>query len=60
MREFLENTPPVNHVKNITKPMVVVAGVNDPRVPKSEADQMVAALSSGNRKGKGLVKCRAI
>ena len=46
MREFLESIAPMNHVKNVTKPMFVVAGVNDPRVPKSEADQMVAALKA--------------
>ncbi len=46
MREYLESIAPMNHVKNVTKPMMVVAGVNDPRVPKSEADQMVAALKT--------------
>jgi dipeptidyl aminopeptidase/acylaminoacyl peptidase len=46
MREFLESIAPMNHVNNVSKPMFVVAGVNDPRVPKSEADQMVAALKS--------------
>jgi dipeptidyl aminopeptidase/acylaminoacyl peptidase len=46
MRDFLENIAPMNHVKNVTKPMFVVAGANDPRVPKSEADQMVAALKA--------------
>jgi dipeptidyl aminopeptidase/acylaminoacyl peptidase len=44
MHDFLEGIAPMNHVKDVTKPMFVVAGVNDPRVPKSEADQMVAAL----------------
>ena len=44
MREFLERIAPMNHVKEITKPMFVIAGANDPRVPKSEADQMVGAL----------------
>ncbi len=44
MRDYLESIAPMNHVKNITKPMFVVSGANDPRVPKSEADQMVAAL----------------
>jgi dipeptidyl aminopeptidase/acylaminoacyl peptidase len=46
MRDFLESIAPMNHVKNVTKPMMVVAGANDPRVPKSEADQMVAALKA--------------
>ncbi len=46
MRAYLESVAPMNHVKEITKPMMVVAGVNDPRVPKSEADQMVKALEA--------------
>jgi dipeptidyl aminopeptidase/acylaminoacyl peptidase len=44
MRAFLEEIAPINHVKELKKPIFVVAGANDPRVPKSEADQMVAAL----------------
>lgn len=48
MRAFLEKIAPMNHVKNITKPMFVIQGANDPRVPKSEADQMVAALQKQN------------
>jgi len=46
MRAYLESIAPMNHVNAITKPMMVVAGVNDPRVPKSEADQMVKALEA--------------
>lgn len=41
MREFLENIAPYNKAKNITKPIFVVAGKNDPRVPASESQQMV-------------------
>lgn len=48
MRAFLEGIAPMNHVKNITKPMFVVQGLNDPRVPKSEADQIVAAVKQNN------------
>jgi len=44
MREFLEKIAPMNHVKDLKKPIFIVAGANDPRVPKSEADQMVSAL----------------
>lgn len=44
MRTYLESIAPMNHVKDITKPMMVVAGVNDPRVPKSESDQIVKVL----------------
>jgi len=41
MREFLEKIAPFNKAKNITKPLFVIAGKNDPRVPASESDQMV-------------------
>jgi dipeptidyl aminopeptidase/acylaminoacyl peptidase len=48
MREFMEKTAPLNKAQNITKPLFVVAGFNDPRVPKSEADQMVAKVRQNN------------
>ena len=41
MREFLEKIAPYNKARNITKPLFVVAGKNDPRVPASESQQMV-------------------
>jgi dipeptidyl aminopeptidase/acylaminoacyl peptidase len=41
MREFLESIAPANKAKNITKPLFVIAGKNDPRVPASESAQMV-------------------
>jgi dipeptidyl aminopeptidase/acylaminoacyl peptidase len=41
MREFLERIAPANNAKNITKPLFVIAGKNDPRVPVSESQQMV-------------------
>ncbi|MBX9624151.1 MAG: S9 family peptidase [Gemmataceae bacterium] len=44
VREFMEKTAPVNNAEKITKPLFVVQGLNDPRVPASEADQMVSAL----------------
>ena len=44
MREFLESIAPANKAKNITKPMFVIAGQNDPRVPASESAQMVAVV----------------
>jgi dipeptidyl aminopeptidase/acylaminoacyl peptidase len=48
MREFLEKIAPMNNVEKIKKPMMVVAGKNDPRVPVSESDQIVAALKEQN------------
>lgn len=44
MRAFLEKIAPLNNVKKITRPLFVVQGANDPRVPLSEAEQMVRAL----------------
>ena len=44
MREFLERIAPYNKAKNITKPLFVVAGQNDPRVPASESQQMVSIV----------------
>ena len=44
MREFLERIAPMNNIEKIKKPMMVVAGKNDPRVPVSESDQIVAGL----------------
>jgi dipeptidyl aminopeptidase/acylaminoacyl peptidase len=48
MREFLERIAPMNNVEKTKKPMMVVAGKNDPRVPVSESDQIVAALKKQN------------
>ncbi len=44
MRKFLEKTAPLNHAEMIKKPLYIVQGKNDPRVPASEAEQMVDAL----------------
>jgi len=43
-RDFLENIAPINHVDNIRAPLMVIHGANDPRVPLSEAEQLVDAL----------------
>jgi dipeptidyl aminopeptidase/acylaminoacyl peptidase len=43
-RVFLERISPTANVKKITKPMFIVQGKNDPRVPLSESEQMVQAL----------------
>jgi len=44
MRAHLEKISPVNNVEKINIPLFVVQGENDPRVPVTEATQMVAAL----------------
>ncbi len=43
-RGFLERIAPINHVERIAAPLMVIHGANDPRVPLSEAQQLVAAL----------------
>jgi dipeptidyl aminopeptidase/acylaminoacyl peptidase len=43
-RAKLIEISPLTRVNEITRPMFVITGANDPRVPKSEADQMVAAI----------------
>ena len=44
MRAHLEKISPLNNVEKITVPMFVVQGENDPRVPVTEAVQIVEAL----------------
>ncbi len=44
MRAFMETTAPLNNAAKITKPMFIIQGLNDPRVPASEAEQMVAKI----------------
>ena len=44
MRRLLEDISPLNHLERITRPLLVVHGANDPRVPQSEADQLVQGL----------------
>ena len=40
----MERIAATNNAQKITKPMFVVQGANDPRVPKSEAIQIVDTL----------------
>ena len=44
MRAFLEQTAPLTNADKIRKPLLVVQGKNDPRVPLGEAEQLVAAV----------------
>lgn len=44
MRKFLEAISPLNRAAQISKPLLVVQGKNDPRVPLNEAEQLVATL----------------
>jgi len=44
MSAFFERTAPLNNAEKIRKPMFVVQGGNDPRVPRTEAEQMVERI----------------
>jgi dipeptidyl aminopeptidase/acylaminoacyl peptidase len=42
--EFLGSISPIRDVQRIVDPLFVYAGANDPRVPRSESDMIVAAV----------------
>jgi dipeptidyl aminopeptidase/acylaminoacyl peptidase len=42
--EFFERTAPLNNADRIKRPLFVVQGGNDPRVPRTESEQMVARV----------------
>jgi len=44
MRAFHEKIAPLNNAKSITSPLFVAQGFNDPRVPYTEAEQIVKAV----------------
>ncbi len=44
MRAVFDRISPLNNIARVNKPMLVVHGFNDPRVPVSEAEQVYAAV----------------
>jgi len=44
MRGYLQRISPLTNAQRIAKPLLVVQGLNDPRVPASESQQMVAKI----------------
>ena len=44
MRAFLQRISPLNRTHMIRRPLLVVQGLNDPRVPASESEQLVAKV----------------
>ncbi len=46
VRAFLERTAPMTNADRIRKPIFVIQGYNDPRVPRSESEQMVQKIRS--------------
>ncbi len=65
MRAFLERIAPLNNAERIRKPLFVVQGKNDPRVPFTESEQIVAKVRAnglpvwylrGENEGHGFVR----
>ena len=48
-RDFLESISPIRKIDRIACPLMVIHGANDPRVPVSEAEQVVAAPARARR-----------
>ena len=44
MQAVFRRIAPMNNIRRITRPMLVMQGANDPRVPQSESDQVVRRL----------------
>ncbi|XOV86546.1 MAG: S9 family peptidase [Pseudomonadota bacterium] len=42
--DYLNRTAPMNNVQKISRPLFVLQGANDPRVPASESEQIVAKV----------------
>jgi dipeptidyl aminopeptidase/acylaminoacyl peptidase len=43
IRDFMDRTAPVNNAQKIRKPLLIIQGQNDPRVPFGDAAKLVAA-----------------
>lgn len=48
LREFLQRISPLSNAEKISRPMFIVQGKNDPRVPVTEAEQIVQAVRSNS------------
>ena len=48
MRQFLLKISPINNAESIQKPLFVVHGANDPRVPLGEAEQIIATVRNSD------------
>ncbi len=49
MYAFLEKISPMNNAAKIQKPLFIVQGGNDPRVPRTEAQQMFDTLNNAGK-----------
>ncbi|MEO8012419.1 MAG: prolyl oligopeptidase family serine peptidase, partial [Dokdonella sp.] len=48
MRKFLQRISPLTNAQRISQPLFVAQGANDPRVPASEAEQIVSRVRSND------------
>ncbi len=48
-RAYFERISPLNMTDRMTRPLLVIHGANDPRVPRSEAEQIVRRLRERGR-----------
>ena len=48
MREFLTKISPLTNASAIKKPLFVIHGKNDPRVPLNEAEQIVTTVQKNS------------
>lgn len=48
-REMLEERSPINYIDDVKSDLLVIQGANDPRVIKSESDQMVEKLREAGK-----------
>lgn len=48
MRAILQQISPLTNIDRVSRPMFVIHGANDPRVPVSEAVQVTAAIRANN------------
>jgi len=49
MFAFLEKISPLNNASKISKPLFIIQGGNDPRVPRTEAEQMFSVLNDSGK-----------
>ncbi|HET7701577.1 MAG TPA: S9 family peptidase, partial [Candidatus Limnocylindria bacterium] len=47
--DLYRDRSPLTHVSRISAPLLLLQGENDPRVPRSEAELMIAALRKSNK-----------
>ena len=47
--ELYRERSPLTHASKIRAPLLILQGENDPRVPRSEAEQVVKALRDGGK-----------